>query len=365
MYCLFKNYRLDNNGRYSLNLPCKGKKHLENLSLKLNAAQMTLDSYSDSSKPDNHKSETVKASSSVDTYVTKTDTLKAEIWHCFNTVNSNHSFSSNEDAAFFFQKQFPDSEIANGFTCGETKSMYLCCFGIAPYLQTLLENKVKNGPFVMLFDESLNRQLAKKQLDFHVRFWDHNLVESKYYTSAFIGHATALDLVNCFETHLERKIGYANLIQVSMDGPNVNWATFDKLENKLQTENNKKLLNIGSCGLHTLHNAFKAGVSDTEWDIGHKLSALYTLFDEVPARRDDYEKVTKQALYPLQFCAHRWVENVSVCERAIDLLPHLKVFVDNVNQKSIKKTLVPSHMTLSRNSVRINLVRPDWLLLYQ
>ena len=73
-----------------------------------------------------------------------------------------------------------DSEISSGFICGETKSMYLCCFGIVPYLQTLLENKVKNGPFVT-FDESLNRQLAKKQLDIHVRFWDHNSVESRSY----------------------------------------------------------------------------------------------------------------------------------------------------------------------------------------
>ena len=48
-----------------------------------------------------------------------------------------------------------------------------------------------------------------------------------------MGHAKELDLVDCFEKHVKRKIGYANLIQVSMDGPNVKWAIFDKLENKL------------------------------------------------------------------------------------------------------------------------------------
>ena len=43
----------------------------------------------------------------------------------------------------------------------------------------------------MLFDELLNRQLARKQLEIHVRFWDHNSVESRYYKSVFIGHARA------------------------------------------------------------------------------------------------------------------------------------------------------------------------------
>ena len=241
---------------------------------------------------------------------------------------------------------FPDSQIAKSISCGETKSMYISCYGISPYLQSLLENKVKNKPFVMLFDESLNRQLQKKQLDIHLRFWDNDCVQSRYYSSAFIGHATALDLIHCFETHVERNIGYANLIQLSMDGPNVNWAAFDKLQMKLETENNKKLLNIGSCGLHTLHNAFKAGISDTDWDVGHKLSALHTLFDETPARRDDYEKVTKQNLYPLNFCAHRWVENVRVCERAIELLPHLKVYVDNVSVKAVKNPGTKSYETV-------------------
>ena len=89
-----------------------------------------------------------------------------------------------------------------------------------------------------------------------------------------------------------------------MDGPNVNWATFDRLQKKLQLEYSSKLLNVGSCGIHTVHNAFKAAFSKTGWDLSHKLSALHTLWDETPARREDFESATKQNLYPLPFCAH-------------------------------------------------------------
>ena len=35
-------------------------------------------------------------------------------------------------------------------------------------------------------------------------------------------------------------------------------------------------------------------------------------------------------MYPLKFCAHRWVENVTVAQRAIDVLPAMKVYVDTL-----------------------------------
>ena len=56
------------------------------------------------------------------------------------------------------------TDIAKSMTCAETKSMYLACVGIAPHFQALLENKVKGDDYVLLFDESLNRELQKKGL---------------------------------------------------------------------------------------------------------------------------------------------------------------------------------------------------------
>ena len=124
-----------------------------------------------------------------------------------------------------------------------------------------------------------------------------------YYTSTFLGHACATDLVNCFDECIESHLGYNTLIQLAMDGPNVNWAAFDALQKKLEKGNGYQLINIGSekgngyqlinigsCGLHQLHNAFRAGMVETGWDIIHSLSAMYTLFNDVPARRDDFDK---------------------------------------------------------------------------
>ena len=146
----------------------------------------------------------------------------------------------------------------------------------------------------------------KQQLDIIVSHWDYNIVQSSYCTSEFLGDACAVDLVHSFENTVETKIGFANLVQLVMDGPNVNWSTFDKLQKRLEKEHRHQLLNIGSCGLHQLHNALKAGVEVTGWDLSHSMSAMHKLFDDVPARREDYETATETDLYALPVCSHRW-----------------------------------------------------------
>ena len=97
------------------------------------------------------------------------------------------------------------------------------------------------------------------------------------------------------------------------------------------------MIDVGSCGLHILHNAFKAGISETKWDIGYRLSCLHTLFDNVPARREDFIQVSESGcLFPLPFCSHRWLENIKVCQRALDILSDVISFVDAVEAKKVK-----------------------------
>ena len=83
-------------------------------------------------------------------------------------------------------------------------------------------------------------------------------MESHYFTSDFLGHATAENLLSSYEkcTDSLPKMG---LLQLSMDGPNVNWKFHKDLQEFLHARQdcqNVSLINIGSCGLHILHNAF-------------------------------------------------------------------------------------------------------------
>ena len=264
---------------------------------------------------------------SVTLNINTTDQLTAETMWALNMIHNGYTFSSNLDNSFVFKTMFPDSYITHTFSMAETKSIYTITYGVAPYVQSMLEKRIKESrEYVLLFDETLNKDFQKKQVDLLARIWDIDEISSRYLTSVFIGHGAAVDLENVMSLHVKNKLGYGNIIQLSMDGPNVNWALFDRLQETLDAEYDHKLKNIGSCGLHTLHNSFRDGAQSTDWGIGGILDVLHRLFKDVPGRREDYINATSNndSQFPLKFGQQRWVENVIVANRDMEIRENIE-----------------------------------------
>lgn len=136
--------------------------------------------------------------------------------------------------------------------------------------------------------------------------------------SLLIGHTTAQDMLNHFNHGvLQSGLAIKDMLQIGMDGPNVNWKFYSLIQKQLIEEYSTRLINVGSCGLHTVHNSFKAGVKKSGWNVSSFLSSLYYLYKDSPARREDYRKVSSSTVLPLKFVSHRWLENVPVTERAL------------------------------------------------
>ena len=92
----------------------------------------------------------------------------------------------------------------------------------------------------------------------------------------------------------------------------------------------KKLIFIGTCGLHTVSRAFQIAEESTDWNVKKNLMAMHKIFEESPSRRADYERITQATEndYPLHFCATRWVENAAVAKRAFNISPKFVAIVD-------------------------------------
>ena len=172
---------------------------------------------------------------------------KAEFFWALKSVMPHFSYNSAHDITDVFKAMFPDSIIAQHVSCGPTKLSYLISFGIAPYFMDLLLKELKDAPcFVISFDESFNEKLEKEQMDFIVRYFKDGEVKSRYLSSGFLGHTTAKDLKRAFEECTE-KLDLKNLIQVSMDGPNINWKMLDLIvEDRNSNGTYPNLLDVGS-----------------------------------------------------------------------------------------------------------------------
>lgn len=156
----------------------------------------------------------------------------------------------------------------------------------------------------MLFDETLNPDLQEKQLDVFIRFWDEDSVITKYYDSKFMGHATAEMMLEELGP-LISSFGHSKVLQLSMDGPNVNKKLKRLLKSDIARQTTMKMLDIGTCGLHILHNSFRAGCAATGWDLEAVLSCCYNFFHDSLARREDFITVTGATQLPAKFCRHR------------------------------------------------------------
>lgn len=258
----------------------------------------------------------------------------AEIRWAMQTIATHSSYRSAGENASLFKVLFPDSEIASKVELGRTKVGYLITHGLAPFFTDQLMKVLSTcDEIVVGFDESLNKISQHQQMDVSVRFWDDvkDTVTSRYLGSAFLSSTTAQDLLDGLKKCMKQNSSMiCKITQVSMDGPNVNWKLVKDLNNELRNLRSNPqftLMDIGSCGLHAVHNAFKAGMRKTDWELDTFFYSLWNLFKDVPLRRTEYTKSTNSEIFPLKFCGTRWVENKKVAERASKMLPSLKRYV--------------------------------------
>ena len=117
-----------------------------------------------------------------------------------------------------------------------------------------------------------------------------------------------------------------------MDGPNVNHKFYKMYtdDRKNESPDASDLIDLSTCRLHVVHSAFKTGANATGWKIDSLLRSLWYLFANSPARQEDYTAITDSKEFPLQFCSTRWVEDVPVAERAIDIWPNICKYLDSV-----------------------------------
>ena len=137
--------------------------------------------------------------------------------------------------------------------------------------------------FVSFFDESYNKIVKKGQMDLHKQFWkeESNTVCTRYYTSDFMGKDAAPDILKMFKSCMTG-LNDEKMLQVSMDGPNVNKAFLSMFNEERQTNESSTLIDIVTCSLHTIKGSLQTGAKARDWKL--LLSSMYQIFHERSSR---------------------------------------------------------------------------------
>ena len=291
-------FELSNMGKQALISHSKGKKHVKKMKYasKTKQQQQQLKSFfvpkskgtqsTDTTQTEDLKvadpptgialASTSTTSATLTQCISRDDVLNAEVLWAIKTVMLHYSMNSSSNTGELFKMMFPDSQIAQKFSCGKTKCSYLITHGLASYFHDRMLASLKDGDvkYVISFDESLNRTQQQEQMDMIIHFWDNekNKVCSRYFDSNFLGHTSAQDLLKSLQSLLTT-LNPMGLIQLSMDGPSTNWKLLDELsEDQVNSDPElPELINVSSCGLHIIHGAFKRGAIATGWHIDNLL----------------------------------------------------------------------------------------------
>ena len=225
------------------------------------------------------------------------DVLSAEIVWAAKCAYSNISFRANEGIGDTFKSMFK-CPIADGFSMSRSKISYLLSDGLGPAYSKMLLYDVKNSrnSFSIQYDETTQAQV-KKQMDLLIRYWspEHDEVWCRYYKSSFFAHADGKSVATAIivESMNEDKVPMESLIALGSDGPNVNKTIFREVSRQIKDTlpNWSGLLDIDTCNLHTMHNAFSKGISEYGQEAEDLAIALFGLFKISSGRREDYKDI--------------------------------------------------------------------------
>ena len=109
----------------------------------------------------------------------------------------------------------------------------------------------------------------------------HREIWTSFYTSLFFGHAEGEVVATAIhEKMLEDGLPIERMVTLVRDGPNVNKTIFRKMNELIKHDHPDfaGLVDLGSCTIHTVHNAFGKGMQQCGKEIEQLCMDLHSLF---------------------------------------------------------------------------------------
>lgn len=288
---------------------------------------------------------------------------KGELLYTMNLINKNNSFNSSTKDGDLFKDMFPDSEIAKKFQMNPKKVAYLTTEALGPhYRDKFLDEIIKNKTlFSILFDETSNVQ-TKNELQIGLRCWYQGRIITRHLETFFIDNGKADTIVkNILSSLANANLPLEHVLMIGADGPNVNKAVLRKLDEEVLKIRNKPLINIGSCSLHIVHNAFEKALKNIGDDASDLIIKIFYWFKRSALRCSDFRKIQDDLKLPKhKFIKHvksRWLTAGPAAERLIEQISGVKKYFEEYLPKIDKKihsnNLYKEIISLLRNKVII------------
>ena len=179
------------------------------------------------------------------------------------------TFYSCLDIKDLFISMFCEQEVISKFSLSKTKCVYIINFWIAPYFKELLTQCIKDHSFTLL--SLMNHSILKckssqwiSKYDFgtlKITVWKHDTTIFNFITDLTL-ITNVLLYYQCINTGTIQ-LSKQQMVQLSMDGPNINWKVLEKFNTARESNDDPCLADIWSCSLYIVSGSLNADVTET------------------------------------------------------------------------------------------------------
>ena len=127
-------------------------------------------------------------------------------------------------------------------------------------------------------DESLTKETQNCKVNLLLQYFESDdIVKVKIYDSRFLGCGTHFDLMQQFND-VTKDLNPNHMYQMPIEDPSVNFKFYDCTVIKREENEQHVLVDIGTCGLHTIHRSFNYDAGKSNWSF-KKIIKGYDLQD--------------------------------------------------------------------------------------
>ena len=260
-------------------------------------------------------------------------TIRAEIYFAKFVAEHNLPFLVADHFSRLTKVMFPDSKIAEAYSCARTKTAAIVTHALAPTLREEVVRVCRSSPFTILCDGG-NDKFDKKYFAVLVRYWDNQVhhVVTRFLAMPVCNRATAANMFDALNTVMEEHdIPWENVVGYASDTANVMVGAHNSVLSRVRAKQ-PHVFSLGClCHLANLCSVaalktLPVAVDDLLIDIFYhfKYSAKrWEAFSEIQAEFDD--------IRPLRVLKHsttRWLSLLRCLKRLLDQWPALHSYFD-------------------------------------
>lgn len=244
----------------------------------------------------------------------------------------------SENIQELFISMFPDSKIAQQFTCARTKATYLITDGFGYSVHSSLVDRLKETKFSILIDES-NKIQGQKYLHILVRYFanEEQSVITEFYKAVIVNQGRAENIITAINAAFEEdNIPWNNVLQIMSDSPNVMRGSVKGVIAQIKKTYAPYLLDIGGCSLHHIHNTVSYATSAFGEEIESFVVDVFAFFKHRTGLCEEFKEA--QAMCDvaehriMRFVSTRWLNILPIVSRLVEQWLALKRFFGSLGK---------------------------------